>query len=46
MSGVKAEKTDPAIPGYVGLLDMTSGALVPLVANMQAPHGMIFIAAQ
>ena len=46
MSGVKADKTAPAIAGYVGLLDMTSGALAPIIANMQAPHGMIFVAAQ
>jgi hypothetical protein len=43
MSGVDATKTDPAIPGYVGLLDVNSGALLPVTTNMQAPHGMIFV---
>ncbi len=46
MSGVEATKTDPAIAGYVGLMDMSSGALVPIVADMQAPHGMIFVEAR
>ncbi len=46
MSSVEATKTDPTIPGYVGLLDMRSGALLPVVANMQAPHGLIFVAAK
>ncbi|UVK42343.1 hypothetical protein BPNPMPFG_004014 [Mesorhizobium sp. AR07] len=43
MSGVDATKVAPAIPGYVGLLDVNSGALLPVTTNMQAPHGMIFV---
>ncbi len=46
MSGVDATKTEAAVPGYVGLLDLKSGALLPVVASMQAPHGMIFVPAQ
>lgn len=45
MSGVDASTNppSPAIPGYVGELDMKSGALLPAVANMVAPHGMVFV---
>jgi hypothetical protein len=43
MSGVDATKTDPAIVGYVGRLDLDTGALLPVIANMQAPHGLIFV---
>lgn len=46
MSGIDATKTDAAIPGYVGLLDPATGALVPVTTGMQAPHGMIFVPAQ
>ena len=44
MSSVEATKTAPAIPSYVGRLDLDSGALVPVIANMQAPHGLMFVA--
>jgi hypothetical protein len=33
----------PAIPAYVGQLDLKSGALAPIVSNMASPHGMAFV---
>jgi hypothetical protein len=30
---------------YVGQLDLTSGAVVPVVTNLVSPHGMAFIKA-
>jgi hypothetical protein len=48
MSGVDADEKakTPAIAGYVGRLDRKTGALVPIVDKMQAPHGMIFISSK
>jgi hypothetical protein len=43
-TGVAATTTTPAVPAYVGQLDLGSGALLPLVTNLQSPHGMAFIA--
>jgi hypothetical protein len=34
----------PPVPGYVGQLDLRSGALLPLVTNLVSPHGMAFVA--
>lgn len=45
-TGVKASTTapiTPAIPAYVGELDLHSGAVVPIVGNMTSPHGMAFV---
>lgn len=33
----------PPVPGYVGQLDLHSGALLPLVTNLAGPHGMAFV---
>ena len=33
----------PAFPAYVGELDLTSGAVVPVVTNLVSPHGMAFV---
>jgi hypothetical protein len=33
----------PPVPGYVGQLDLRSGALLPLVTNLVSPHGMAFV---
>ena len=46
ISGVDADEKakTPAIAGYVGRLDMKSGALIPIVDKMQAPHGLAFVA--
>jgi hypothetical protein len=35
----------PPVPGYVGQLDLRSGALLPLVTNLASPHGMAFVPA-
>ena len=45
MSGVDADEKakTPAIAGYVGQLDLKSGALTPIVDKMQAPHGLVFV---
>ncbi|MDP8995493.1 MAG: hypothetical protein M3O03_00605 [Pseudomonadota bacterium] len=45
MSGVDADEKakTPAIAGYVGNLDLKSGALTPIVDKMQAPHGLAFV---
>jgi hypothetical protein len=43
MSGVDATKTAKAMPGYVGALNQKTGELKPVVANMDAPHGLIFV---
>lgn len=45
MSGVDATKTAKAQPGYVGALNEKTGELTATVANMDAPHGLIFVAA-
>jgi hypothetical protein len=45
-TGVKASTTapvTPAIPAYVGELNLHSGAVVPIVFNMASPHGMAFV---
>ncbi|WP_206997916.1 hypothetical protein [Trinickia mobilis] len=42
-TGVAATSTTPAVPAYVGQLDLHSGALLPLVTNLQSPHGMAFV---
>ncbi len=38
--------TTPPVPGYVGQLDLRSGALLPLVTNLVSPHGMAFVPAE
>ena len=43
MSGVDATKTTKAMPGYVGALNQKTGELKPVVASMDAPHGLIFV---
>jgi hypothetical protein len=40
-----AAVTTPAFPAYVGQLDLTSGAVVPVLTNLVSPHGMAFIEA-
>jgi len=42
-AAVPATATTPAFPAYVGELDLTSGAVVPVVTNLVSPHGMAFI---
>jgi hypothetical protein len=42
-TGVAAANGAPAVPAYVGQLDMRSGALLPLVTNLASPHGMVFV---
>jgi hypothetical protein len=42
-TGVAAANGAPAVPAYVGQLDLTSGALLPLVSNLVSPHGMAFV---
>jgi hypothetical protein len=34
----------PAIPAYVGQLNFHTGAVVPIVSNLNSPHGMAFVA--
>ena len=46
MSGVDATKTAKAIPGFVGALDQKTGKLNAIVADMDAPHGLIFVPAR
>jgi hypothetical protein len=36
----------PAIPAYVGQLDLHSGAVFPVISNLASPHGMAFAATQ
>jgi hypothetical protein len=36
----------PAIPAYVGQLDLHSGAVIPVVSNLASPHGMAFAATE
>jgi hypothetical protein len=43
-TGVAATNTTPAVPAYVGQLDLRSGALLPLVTKLMSPHGMAFVA--
>ncbi|MEO9168094.1 MAG: hypothetical protein ABI230_06805 [Aestuariivirga sp.] len=45
MSGVDSDEKakTAAIAGYVGHLDLKSGALIPIVDKMQAPHGLVFV---
>ena len=45
-TGVPAANATPAVPAYVGQLDLKSGALLPLVTNLQSPHGMAFISTE
>ncbi|TKC92341.1 hypothetical protein FAZ69_01260 [Trinickia terrae] len=45
-TGVPAANGVPAVPAYVGQLDMSSGALLPLATNMVSPHGMAFISTE
>jgi hypothetical protein len=42
-TGVPAANGVPAVPAYVGQLDMRSGALLPLVTKLVSPHGMVFV---
>jgi hypothetical protein len=42
-AAVPATKTTPAFPAYVGELDLTSGAVVPVITNLVSPHGMAFV---
>ncbi|TDN69747.1 hypothetical protein [Paraburkholderia sp. BL10I2N1] len=42
-TGVPAANGAPAVPAYVGQLDLGSGALLPLVSNLVSPHGMAFV---
>ncbi|MEM5451618.1 MULTISPECIES: hypothetical protein [Paraburkholderia] len=42
-TGVAASGSTPAVPAYVGQLDLRSGALLPLVTNLASPHGMAFV---
>lgn len=42
-TGVAAAGSTPAVPAYVGQLDLRSGALLPLVSNLVSPHGMAFV---
>jgi hypothetical protein len=42
-TGVAATTSTPAVPAYVGQLDLRSGALLPLVSNLFSPHGMAFV---
>ena len=42
-AAVPATTTTPAFPAYVGQLDLTSGAVVPVVTNLVSPHGMAFV---
>ena len=42
-TGVAATASTPAVPAYVGQLDLRSGALLPLVTNLASPHGMVFV---
>jgi hypothetical protein len=43
-TGVAAAGKTPALPGYVGRLEEGSGAIYPAVTNMDAPHGVVFVA--
>lgn len=43
-TGVARTASTPAVPAYVGQLDLRSGALLPLVTNLGSPHGMAFVA--
>lgn len=43
-TGVPVSGTTPAIPAYVGRLDIHSGGLFPAVTNLVAPHGVVFVA--
>ncbi len=41
-TGVPATSTTPAIPAYVGHLDLQTGMLTPIVNGLVNPHGMVF----
>ena len=34
----------PAIPAYVGALNLHTGAVLPVAENLSSPHGLIFVA--
>ncbi len=44
-NGVEATTTPPvpAVPAYIGQLDLETGALVPVAEHLVSPHGMIFV---
>jgi hypothetical protein len=42
-AAVPANGTTPAFPAYVGELDLSSGAVLPVITNLVSPHGMAFI---
>jgi hypothetical protein len=43
-TGVPASGSTPAVPAFVGELFLDSGATVPIVSGLMAPHGMAFLA--
>ncbi len=38
-----ASPPTPAVPAYVGQLDLHTGALLPIAEHLASPHGMIFV---
>jgi hypothetical protein len=42
-TGVAAAGTTPAVPAYVGQLDLHSGVVLPVVTNLTSPHGLAFV---
>lgn len=48
-TGVPASTTapvTPAIPAFVGKLDLATGATAPVLSNLVSPHGMAFVETQ
>lgn len=42
-TGVPASGTNPAVPAFVGETFLDSGAVVPVVSGLSAPHGLLFV---
>ncbi|GGF05540.1 hypothetical protein GCM10011611_08820 [Aliidongia dinghuensis] len=43
-TGVAASGSTPAVPAYVGQIDLHSGVVLPAVTNLTSPHGLAFVA--
>jgi hypothetical protein len=42
-TGVAATATTPAVPAYVGQIDLHAGVVLPAVTNLVSPHGLAFV---
>jgi len=43
-TGVPASGSTPAVPAYVGQIDLHGGVVLPAVTNLTSPHGVVFVA--